>query len=140
MWYQNRSVAQLLNRRSSIHSPNLGCACDRAICDFGLDLQKMRYIRQICIIIIRFFVASIGEVCNCRQKQGVDWVVSKSIARTSIGEVRNCRQNQGGDGWCENRSVAHRSVKVCNSRQKTRWYQNRSVAPRSVKCVTVVKN
>ena len=48
--------------------------------------------------IIRLFFVSIGEVCNCRQKPGCDWVVSNWLARTSIGEVRNCRQNQGAMG------------------------------------------
>ena len=113
---KNRSVAHHFNRWSAIHSPNLVCSCDRANCNFGLDWTKVRYIRQICIVIIRIYVASIGEVRNSRQKQGVDgWcqnrsfahrsvkcvivvknkVVSKSLGRTSIGEVRTCRQKQG---------------------------------------------
>ena len=69
----------------------------------GLDWPKVQYIRQICIAIIIFFVASIGEVCNCRQKQRV--AVSRKVSRcgikiarshsSSIGVVRYIRQIWG---------------------------------------------
>ena len=124
-----------------------GASATERFANLALDLPKVRYIRQICIAIIIFLVASIGGVRNRRQKRR--GAVSRKVTRcgikiarshsssigvvryirqiciiiirffvASIGEVCNCRQKKGVDGWC----------------------QNRSVALGSVKCVTIVKN
>ena len=39
-WLQNRSVAHHFNRWNTIHSPILGCECDRAICKFGFGFAQ----------------------------------------------------------------------------------------------------
>ena len=68
----------------------------------GLDWPKVRYIRQICITIISFFAASIGEVRNCRQFLGSasgsypPAPVCDQASRRS--KVRNCRQIEGAMG------------------------------------------
>ena len=102
-----------------------GGSCDRAICNFGLGLSKkmpkVRYILQICITIVGFVAASIGEVRNFRQIQ----VVSKSLGRIKLLVL-----------------LLPRSVKcvtVVKNREVSKSIARAISKFRSVKCVIVAK-
>ena len=55
--------------------------------------------------------------------------IDQSCFAGSIGEVCICRQN----GWCQNRSVTHRSVKcVIVVKKRGRWVVSKSLGRTSI--------
>ena len=79
------------------------------------------------------FAASIGEVCNCRQNQGVNVSMKDGkscikIARsriTSIGEVRYIRQILGA-------RATERFVRNCRQKTSGRWVVSKSISRTSI--------
>ena len=64
---------------------------------------KVGYIRQNCITMISFFAASIGEVCNCRQKQGRD--VSRKVNKCGVKITRSHITSIGTIAFCVRRGI-----------------------------------
>ena len=123
-----------------------GASATERFANLALDLPKVRYIRQICIAIIIFFVASIGEVCNCRQKQRV--AVSRKVSRygikiawshsSSIGAVRYIRQIWDAHAT-ERFAILAWIGQKCDTFAKFALSLLGFLLLQSVKCVTVVK-